>query len=503
MNATDAYAALAAHSRRTTAIGSALSLLSWDQQVMLPEAGHGGRAAQIGAMTAILHRRSTDPRIGEWLAVCEDAAEDRDPLSPEAANLKAWRRDHDLAVKIPETLAVKLAEAASSGQRAWEVARSKNDFKAFAPHLTTLLALSRQKAEALGYAGEPYDALLDAFEPGETTASVAPVLKTLAKETRIILDAVADAPQPRALPVGPYPQAGQETLLRHITELMGLPASASRLDVSAHPFSTLIGPGDARITVRYDENDFTKAFFGAVHEAGHSLYSLGHATAEHYGTPMGEYVSLGVHESQSRLWENQVARSLPFWRHVFPLAAAAFESLAGYGPEDVFRDVGAIRPGLIRVDADETTYNLHIVLRFELELALVRGDLTVADLPGAWAEKSKALLGIVPPNDALGCLQDVHWSSGAFGYFPTYSLGNIYAACLFDAAGRNLGDLGTSLAAGQWSGLRLWLGEHIHRKGRLLPPRQLVATATGSEPAAETLLRSLRAKARAIYGVRI
>ncbi|EHJ46631.1 Carboxypeptidase Taq [Solidesulfovibrio carbinoliphilus subsp. oakridgensis] len=501
MNANEAYANLAAHGRTSADLASSVSLLSWDQQVMLPPAAHPGRAGQIGAMTAILHRRATDPHIGEWLAACEGSTLTADPLTPEAANIREWRRDFDLAVKIPEGLAVALARAASAGQRAWELARKDDAFAAFAPHLATLLDLSRQKAEALGYAGEPYDALLDGFEPGETVATIAPILAELRDETTALLDAVKGAVPPAPLPAEPYPQADQQAFLARVTALIGLPAAASRLDVSAHPFSTLIGPGDARITVRYDEADFTKALFGAVHETGHALYSLGHASDDRYGTPMGEFVSLGVHESQSRLWENQVARSLPFWEHVLPLAARHFPTLAGLAPSDVFRAVGAIAPGLIRVDADETTYNPHIVLRFELELALLRGDLLVADLPGAWNEKSRAILGLTPPNDAAGCLQDVHWSMGAFGYFPTYSLGNIYAACLFEAAETAIPDLAGRMAAGNFAPLLKWLGQNIHAKGRLLRPRDLIAAATGKAPTAGPLLRHLKAKAAAIYGV--
>jgi len=502
MTPANAYAALTAHSRESADLASALSLLSWDQQVMLPPAAHPGRARHIGARTAILHRRATDPRIGEWLAACEGSELTAAPLAPQAANIREWRRDFNMAVRIPESLAVALAEAASSGQRAWEVARAKNDYAAFAPHLATLLDLSRRKAEALGYAGEAYDALLDLYEPGETVAGITPILTELRRETVAILKSVAGAPEPAPLPAGPYPTAGQQALLGRLTALMGLPKASSRLDISAHPFSTLIGPDDARITVRFDEADFTKALFGVVHETGHALYSLGHtANDAWYGTPMAEPVSFAVHESQSRLWENQVARCLPFWEHVLPLAAAAFPGLSGISPENVFRAVSAIRPDLIRVDADETTYNLHIALRFELELALVRGDLTVADLPGAWNEKSRDILGIVPPNDAAGCLQDVHWSGGAFGYFPTYSLGNIYAACLYEAAGRAMPDLPGRLAAGDFAPLLAWLRSNIHEKGRLLLPRDCIAAATGSAPTAAPLIRHLRAKAAAIYGV--
>lgn len=502
MNPQEAYQKLVAYGRESTDLAAAMSLLSWDQQVMLPPNAHPGRAAQIGALTAVLHRRATDPRLGEWLAACEGSMLTADPASAEAANIREWRRDFDLAVKIPEDLAVALARAASAGQRAWELAREDKNFNGFAPNLQELLQLSRDKAAALGYAAEPYDALLDGFEPGETTAGVTPILAELRDASRELIDAVRDLPPPRPLPPGPYPLAAQQAFLATVTKLIGLPPAASRLDVSAHPFSTMIGPSDVRITVRYDEGDFTKALFGAVHETGHSLYSLGHDTGDaRHGTPMGEYVSLAVHESQSRLWENQVARSLPFWEHVLPLAADHFPELADRSPGDLFAAVGAIQPGLIRVDADETTYNPHIVLRFELELALVRGDLAVADLPGAWNEKSRDILGLVPPDDASGCLQDVHWATGAFGYFPTYSLGNVYAACLFEAAGKAIPDLDAAMAAGNFAPLLAWLRTAIHEKGRLLRPRALITAATGQAPTAAPLIRHLRAKAKAIYAL--
>ena len=447
------------------------------------------------------HARATDPHIGQWLDACENSDLPRDGLSIEATNIREWRRDYDLAVKIPQDLAVALAQAASAGQRAWELAREENNFSAFAPHLQKMLDLSLEKAAAVGYAEEPYDALLDAFEPGETVSTIAPILDELRTATTAIINAVADAPAPQPLPAGPYPTTAQTRLLHQITVLLGLPESASRLDVSAHPFSTCIGRGDTRITVRFDETDFTKAFFGAAHETGHSLYSLGHCNNGVYGTPMGEPVSFAVHESQSRLWENQVARSQPFWEYALPLAATHFPQLADLEAEDIFRAVGAITPGLIRVDADETTYNQHIVLRFELELALVRGELEVDDLPQAWNEKSRNILGIIPPNDTAGVLQDVHWAAGDFGYFPTYSLGNVYAACLFEAAGKAIPNLSRHMAAGDFSSLRQWLTTTIYEKGRLLRPRDLITAATGSAPTAGPLIRHLQSRASCIYGI--
>jgi len=499
MTAREAYDRLVAHSQLTTHLSGGLSLLDWDQQVMCPAAAHAGRAEQIAALTAIVHRRLTDPAIGDWLAACEASSLTTDPMTPETANIRAWRRDYDQAVKVPEDLAVALAREASAGQHAWELARERDDFAAFAPHLSRLLALCLEKASALGYAAEPYDALLDMFEPGETTASVTPLLEAVRAATVPLVAAASQAGLPPSLPPGPYPEDAQRDLAQRTMDVLGLPRQASRLDVSAHPFSTLIGPNDTRITTRFDTADFTVALFGVVHETGHALYSLGHAGA-HYGTPMGEYVSLGVHESQSRLWENMVGRSLPFWEFFLPEAAARFPALAGRTPTDVFRAVSATVPGLVRVDADETTYNLHIILRFELELALTRGELAVADLPEAWNAKSRELLGLTPPTNALGVLQDVHWATGAFGYFPTYALGNIYAASLYAAARRALPDLDRDMAAGNFGGLLGWLRANVHAKGRLLAPRELVAAATGETPTAGPLIAHLQDKAAAVYG---
>lgn len=494
MQASEAYDRLAAHSRESALLGSALSLLYWDQRTMIPPAGQAGRAEQVAALTGVLHRRATDPRIGEWLGAVEAAPGAFDPDGPGMANIRGWRRDYDLSVKVPLKLATALALAGSEGQTAWEAARAADDFRAFAPHLSRLLDLSRQKAEALGYAAEPYDALLDLFEPGETAASLVPIFAQLRAATADIPALTAGRPEAGPdLPAGPYPPEDQAALDREVAVALGLPLSASRLDTSVHPFSTLIGPGDARVTVRHDPADFTKSLFSAIHETGHALYSLGHS-GRHWGAPMGEAVSLGVHESQSRLWENFVARSEAFWEFFLPRAKARFPVLAGVGPKTVFRAVNRVRPGLIRVDADEVTYNLHVLLRFELELALFRDELQVPDLPEAWREKSRELLGVVPPSEATGVLQDVHWSGGAFGYFPTYTLGNVYAAMLFEAAGEALGDLAEMFRRGRFEPLLSWLRENVHRHGRAYPPRELIRRATGRELTAEPLLAHLRGK---------
>ncbi len=487
-----AYQWLRNHSVEMSRLGSAYALLGWDQQTMLPANGHPARAAQMAAMTGVLHKMGVDRRIGQKLAVVEDSELTADPASPEAVNVREWRRDFDQTRKIPAKLARDMAQAAGEGHALWEKARAQNDWPLFAPNLARQLELSKEKAERLGYETEPFDALFDAFEPGETAAAVEPLFAKL-REALVPLIERAREKGPAAPIAGDFPVAGQEALIRDVIAGIGFPFDSGRLDVAAHPFSTKIAPGDARITTRFDETDFTKAFFGAIHETGHALYSLG-CPEEHFGTPRGSSISLGVHESQSRLWENMAARTRGFWEYCLPKAKERFPALRGLSLDAFLASVNRVAPGYIRVEADEATYNLHIMLRFELELAMFRGELSVKDIPGAWNEKMREYLGITPPTDALGALQDVHWSMGAFAYFPTYTLGNMYAAQLFAAAKRELGDLEAMFARGEFAPLLSWLRAHIHEPGQTYWPRDLITKATGEAPSPEPLIRYLEEK---------
>jgi len=486
-----AYAWLRNHSVEMSRLGSAYALLGWDQQTMLPANGHPARAAQMAAMTGVLHKMGVDRRIGEKLAVVEDSELVADPESVEAVNIREWRRDYDQTVKIPAKLAKDMAQAAGEGHALWEKARAQNDWALFAPNLARQLELSKEKAERLGYETEPFDALFDGYEPGEKAADVEPLFARLREALTPLIAKAGEKPQ---APIsGDFPAAAQEALIREDIATIGFPFESGRLDVAAHPFSTRIAPGDARITTRFDETDFTKAFFGAVHETGHALYSLG-CPQEHFGTPRGGSISLGVHESQSRLWENMAARSRGFWEYCLPKAKERFPALAGISLDAFLASVNRVEPGFIRVEADEATYNLHIMLRFELELAMFRNELSVSDIPGVWNEKMRKYLGITPPNDAMGALQDVHWSMGAFAYFPTYSLGNMYAAQLYDAAGRELGDLEAMFARGEFGPLLSWLRKNIHEYGQTYRPRDLIKKATGEERSPEALIRYLEGK---------
>lgn len=500
MSPQEAYDWLRQHSLETSHLDSLGHLLGWDQRTQIPPKGHPHRHAQFAMLAKWLHQRETDPCRGDMLAAVEGSELIRDPLSEAAVNVREWRRDFDRATKIPQDLAVALAQAAAEGETAWEQTRPHSDWPAFRPYLERLVELKRQEAEALGYAGEPYDPLLDDFEPGETTAVLVPLLAALRDALVRLLDAILGSTRrpDRDLLRRHFPRAAQEHFARLAAAKIGYDFAAGRLDPTAHPFSTGIGPGDVRITTRYDENFFPMAFFGVLHEAGHALYDQG-LPAEHWGTPLGEAVSLGIHESQSRMWENLVGRSLGFWKFFYPEAQKLFPALAGVSLGAFHLAVNEVRPDLIRTEADEVTYNLHILLRFELERALVQGDLQVADLPDAWNEKMRTFLGLTPPNHGLGVMQDVHWSAGHLGYFPTYTLGNLYAAQFFAKAAKDLGDLGASFARGDFAPLLTWLREKIHRQGKRYRPRQLVQVVTDEDLNPAYLISYLTQKFGELY----
>ncbi|MGE4298107.1 MAG: carboxypeptidase M32 [Desulfovibrionaceae bacterium] len=502
MDPRTAYDWLAEHSRTSNYLASMGALLYWDQRTGIPPKGSAHRNEQLAVLARLLHQRGTDPARGEALANAEAGDLAADPLSPEAVNLREWRRCFDRTVKIPERLAVAMARAVAEAENAWEAARPANDWAAFMPHLEKVLGLKREEAEAVGYADEPYDALLDEYEPGETAKELEPVFARLRDAASGLVARLAQAPRqpdPGILGRG-FDKARQEAFLRRAIAAIGFDFEGGRLDVSAHPFSTTIGPGDQRITTRFSDTRFADAFFGSVHEAGHSMYEAG-LPPEHWGTPLGGAVSLGVHESQSRMWENMVARSAGFWLHFFGPAREAFPELADVGFDDFLLAVNEVRPSLIRVEADEVTYNLHVLLRFELELALMRGDLAVADLPGAWSEKMRTYLGIEPDCVGNGCMQDVHWSAGLIGYFPTYTLGNLYAAQFFAKAEADLGDLASMFARGEFAPLLGWLRTHIHSQGSRLWPRDLVRTVTGEGLNPACLIAYQERKYGELYGL--
>jgi carboxypeptidase Taq len=500
MTPDDAYRWLAEHSLETAYLKSMGQVLGWDQRTHIPPKGHPHRHQQFAMLAKWIHLRATDPRLGEALARVEASDQVANPSTAAAVNVREWRRDYDRAVKIPQELAVALAKAAAEGETAWERTRPEGDWETFKPFLATVVALKREEAQALGYAAEPYDAHLDLFEPGETAAALAPLLGELRVSLLRVLEAVQGSgrrPQGEVVRRH-FPVDAQDRFARLAAQSLGYDFAGGRLDKTAHPFSVDIGPGDVRITTRFDEHNFSQAFFGVLHETGHALYDQG-LPAEHWGAPRGDAVSLGIHESQSRLWENLVGRSLGFWRFFYPRAQETLTTLQDV-PLEVFHfAVNEVKPSLIRTEADEVTYNLHILLRFELERALMNGDLAVSDLPGAFNDKMRAYLGLTPPSPGQGVMQDVHWSAGHFGYFPTYTLGNLYAAQFFARAEAELGPLEKRFAAGDFAPLLTWLRGRIHSQGHRWWARPLVQEVTGEELTPRHLVRYLQGKFGALY----
>ena len=477
-------------------------LLEWDEHTKMPKAGGTYRADQTSYLAGIVHQKQTAAEIGDWLDQLVDSPLTADPQSDAGANLRHLRRDYEKKTRLPQALVEELARACTLGQQVWIEARQADDFNQFKPNLEQIIRLKREEAAALGFENTPYDPLLDDYEPGESTANVACVLSELRDALVPLVQAIAESSRrpDGTILAREYPLDVQESFGTQVARQIGFDFDAGRLDVTAHPFCTGLGPGDVRITTRYDQHAFADAFFSILHEAGHGLYDQG-LPREHYGLPIGEDVSLGIHESQSRMWENQVGRSLVFWEHFYSQAQTAFP--AALGDVDLLTFYGAInevRPSLIRVEADEVTYNLHILIRFELEQALVEDQLQVADLPGAWNQKYEHYLGIVPPSDADGVLQDVHWSAGLFGYFPTYALGNLYAAQFFRQAVEDLGDLDASFRQGDFEPLLAWLRQHIHCHGRRYTPAELVERITGGPLHHEPLISQLSQKYGEIYG---
>jgi len=486
--------------REIGVLKSTRALLAWDQETYMPRGGAELRASQLALLSGMIHRRLADPAMGDLLADAQAAA-NGDPGV--AAVVRETRRDHERATNVPAELMEERARVTTLARRHWAEARAEDDFSKFLPWLEQVVDLSRQIADARGWDEDRYDALLDDYEPGATARELnemfPPLRDALADLLARILDAGVEIDD-RCLGRGYEPDA-QAEFSRRIARRIGFDFERGRLDLTVHPFCSGTGPGDVRITTRYNENAFDDGLFSVLHEAGHGMYEQG-LDPEHFGTPLGESCSLGIHESQSRLWENLVGRSRGFWRHFYPEAQKMFPHGLGNTPfEDFYRAINIVRPSFIRVDADEVTYNLHVFLRFELEQAMLSGELACRDLPDAWSEKFESFFRIRPPSDAQGCLQDIHWSAGLYGYFPTYTLGNVYAAQLFDRAEEEFGELEPRFEKGDFRPLLDWLRENIHRQGRRYRPRELVERVTGREPTQEPLIRRLTAKYGEVYGL--
>ncbi|MCA9243373.1 MAG: carboxypeptidase M32 [Phycisphaerales bacterium] len=486
--------------RELHALRSVEGVLEWDQETQMPKKAAAARAEQIALIAGLAHQRLASDEMGDLLSKAEGAGAADDPAH--ATNIRETRRDHDRAVRIPNELVREYARAASLGKDAWQKARAESNFAAFMPALQRLLDIRIRYAEHYGWKSEPYDALMDEFEPGATAAEVAAVFSGMKTELAGLVSRIMQAPkQPNsALLERDFPVEQQAAFNRELAGAINFDFEAGRIDVSTHPFCSGFSPTDVRLTTRYHKNMAAMSMFGTLHEAGHGLYEQGFSP-EHTNTPMAQAISLGIHESQSRMWENQVGRSRPFWEFFFPKAKARFQALSDVSLDDWHFAVNAVKPSLIRVEADEVTYGLHIILRFEIERRMLRKEISLKDIPDAWNTSMQELIGITPPNDAQGCLQDIHWAQGIFGYFPTYALGNLYSAQFFNAAQNAMPDMWEQIRNGRMTPLREWLREHIHKHGRRYRAKELVKVVTGEELSPEPFMAYLNEKYGALYGL--
>ncbi len=487
------YRKLLKSARVIACFSGASELLTWDAETYMPPKALNFRAEELACLGGHVHRLFTAKKVGRLIAECEQHG--FAPDSPEAANVREWRRRYDRATRIPARLVEKFERTRAHAREVWKEARAKSNFKLFKPYLQKLLDLNRQRTDAWGYEESPYDALLEEYEPGMRASQLRPLFDELRSALGPILRAARErsAAVPADALEGNYPIAAQQALNRKAAEAIGYDFDAGRIDTTTHPFCTTLGAADCRLTTRYSEKNFTQSFYGILHEGGHGLYEQG-LPQEHFGTPLGTAISLGIHESQSRLWENHVGRHPAFWEYWHPIACEHFAGLKKFTPAQMAAAVNRVSPSFIRVEADQVTYDLHILLRFDVELKLLEGQLAVADVPGFWNEEFEKLLGLKVPNDAQGCLQDIHWSLGGQGYFPTYTLGNLNAAQLFKRAVQDLPNLEAELARGQYAGLLGWLRDKVHRHGSRYSPQQLMEKATGEPTRAAGHLEYLRQK---------
>ncbi len=495
------YDELITELKRISLLGSCASVLNWDRETYMPSGGAELRAEQVSLIAGLEHQWATSPQLGELLENLSQTDLGADD-SVEAVNVREAKRSYERATKLPQRLVEELSRVSALSQHAWSEAKQANDFSAFEPWLKQMIALKREQAACLQQTDGPlYDALLDSYEPGMTTAQVQSTFSQLREQLVPLVAKIAEASNKpdRTIVCRSFPVDAQREFSKQMAAEIGFDFHRGRIDVSAHPFCSGFGPGDCRLTTRYDDHFFNMAFFGTLHEAGHGMYEQG-LLPEHAGTPMGRAVSLGIHESQSRMWENLVGRSRSFWQHAYGNARKMFPESLGNVPLDAFYGaINYVEPSMIRVEADEVTYNLHIMLRFELEQKMIAGELEAEQIPEAWNETFREYFGIVPASDAEGCMQDVHWSAGYIGYFPTYALGNIYASQFFEAAQKQLGNLDELFARGEFQSLKEWLNKNIHQRGQQYPAAQLVEVVTGNSFSADALIKYLKLKFGSLY----
>jgi len=493
------YDKLIAQYREYVILNTVGGLLQWDMQTYMPPKGNAVRSEELALVSGIAHARISDPQVGDLIAGLE--ARPGELNEEQTANLREIARDYAKATRIPKSLVEELNRQQSVCHEVWVKAREKASFPDFAPHLEKIVELSMQQAECLGYEATPLDALIDLFEPGATSAMFTALFEELKAATIPLLNRVLESPvkADRAFLARRYPADMQKSFAERVMAAMGFDRESGRLDTTVHPFCAGL-LGDVRITTRYNENAPQQSLFGVIHETGHGLYEQG-LSPQNWGTPLAEALSYGLHESQSRMWENFIGRGRPFWTHFFPLLTETYpEQLGGVSLDQFVLAINHVERSLVRVEADELTYDLHIIVRFEIERDLFGGKLAVSDLPEAWNAKMKSYFGITPPDDGKqGVLQDVHWSIGSFGYFPSYTLGNIAAAQLWYAMKEVLPEMDRAMETGDFSPILNWLRENVHIHGRRYSRDELMIHATGKPLGVADYARYLTEKYLALY----
>jgi carboxypeptidase Taq len=501
MRAQTAYEELLRRVKEESLLASCIELLGWDELTYMPRTGAAHRGNQMALLSGLQHAMATDPRIGELLGEVDGSTLVGDPLSDAAVNVREIRRAYDRMVRLPRSLVEELACVTTLAQHEWERARQDADFGRFCPWLEKVVRLKRLEAEAVGYETIAYDALLEEYEPGARSAEIAALFEALRRELAPLVEALTHAPRHADVTIlrRQFPIDRQRIFGESVAAAVGFDFRGGRLDATVHPFCSGIGLGDCRLATRYCVHNFSEAFFSILHEVGHGLYEQG-LDPVHHGTPMGEVPSLSLHESQARLWENTVGRCRPFWKHFYRMARAHFrEALRDVPLDSFYLAVNHVEPSFIRAAADEVTYNLHIMVRFDLERALIAGDLAAAGVPEAWNAAYRHYVGVTPTNDAEGCLQDGHWGAGLIGYFPTYALGNLFAAQLFAQANAELGDLSDSFARGNFDGLLGWLRTKVHRQGHRYSANRLLQQITGARLDHRPFVQALQQKYTELY----
>ncbi len=481
------------------------SVLSWDQETYMPPGAAEARAEQVATLAAQIHQLVTSEQAHRLVKEARRLLDDGEVDEGRRRLLALFVEDIERENKLPEEHIRRLAFLTSEAQVVWRQAREENNFSAFAPYLKQLIELQQQTAEYLEYEEHPYDALLDAYEPGMTVRQLRPLFTELKSFLKQVLEVVQQTDRiiDRRWLFQYYPASDQVEFAKETVKAVGFDFARGRVDLSTHPFCTSFAPVDVRLTTRVHPQDFRTCFFSLLHEAGHGMYEQGLG---------GEYprsfaisgASMGIHESQSLFWEDIIGRSVPFWRWNMPRMAQVFpQQVVGIDPQEAFRAVNVVEPGFIRIDADELTYHFHIILRFELELQLFEGTLSVSVIPEAWSAKMEEYLGLLPPTDALGCLQDIHWSFGGFGYFPTYTLGKLYAAMFWEQLQKEIPDVEEGIERGEFQPILRWLRKNIHYHGRLKKPAEIVADVCGQPLSIAAFRRYLSDKLEQVYEIKL